>query len=203
MLSRFLKSDKLYLHRNTPKNNPSLKFEFNKDNHKLAKQIIGQYPKSYEKAAMIPLLDLAQRQNGFLSIGCMNYVAQMLQVPPMRAYEVASFYTMFNRDPIGKFHIQLCTTTPCQLCGSSKIADAIKNHLKIDFGETTPDNLFTLSSVECAGACVNAPVFAVNDDYFEDLTEETAISILEQFKQGKSVAKCTLYSYSRSKSKGK
>eukprot|EP00835_Amoeboradix_gromovi_P005070 NODE_443_length_8546_cov_0.160057.p4 type:complete len:227 gc:universal NODE_443_length_8546_cov_0.160057:4852-4172(-) len=188
MISRLLRSDKLFLHRNTNLNNPSIKFEFNSSNLKLAKQIISQYPVNYEKAAMIPLLDLAQRQNGFLSISCMNYVSSLLRVPPMRVYEVASFYTMFNREPIGKYHIQVCTTTPCELCGSSKIVDAIKKHLNIDFGETTKDKLFTLSSVECAGACVNAPVMAVNDDYFEDLNESTTISILDSLKQGKNIA---------------
>ena len=189
MFSRLLRSDKLFLHRNTNLNNPAIKFEFDADNLKLAKNIIAQYPVNYEKAAMIPLLDLAQRQNGFLSISCMNYVASFLKVPPMRAYEVASFYTMFNREPIGKYHIQVCTTSPCELCGSTKIVDAIKKHLNVDFGETTKDNLFTLSSVECAGACVNAPVMAVNDDYFEDLNEETTISILDALKSGKGIAK--------------
>eukprot|EP00834_Sanchytrium_tribonematis_P006696 NODE_517_length_6557_cov_0.431558.p5 type:complete len:193 gc:universal NODE_517_length_6557_cov_0.431558:5615-6193(+) len=192
MLTRILKSDKLMLHRNTPTNNASIKFKFNAKNQKLVDSIIKQYPQNYEKGAMIPLLDLAQRQNGFLSIGCMNHVAEILQVPPMRAYEVASFYTMFNREPIGKFHIQVCTTTPCELCGSTDIVNTIKEELKINVGETTEDGLFTLSEVECAGACVNAPVMAINDDYFEDLNKSTTLEILRGFKSGKAVAASNL-----------
>eukprot|EP00126_Sphaerothecum_destruens_P002485 Sdes_comp15920_c0_seq1m5052 len=114
----------------------------------------------------------------------MNYVADYIQVPRMRAYEVATFYTMFIRKPVGKFHIQVCTTTPCMLCNSQSIVDALEKRLGISFGETTPDGLFTLNEVECAGACVNAPVFAVNDDYFEDLTPETAVKIVDQLSKG-------------------
>jgi NADH dehydrogenase (ubiquinone) flavoprotein 2 len=116
----------------------------------------------------MPLLDLGQRQNGFTSISVMNEVARLLEVPPMRVYEVATFYTMYNRQPVGKYFLQLCTTTPCQLggCGSTKILNAIKDNLGIEVGETTKDGKFTLVEVECAGACVNAPVMAINDDYY-------------------------------------
>lgn len=116
----------------------------------------------------MPLLDLGQRQHGFTSISVMNEVARLLEVPPMRVYEVATFYTMYNRQPVGKYFLQLCTTTPCQIggCGSTKILNTIKENLGIQVGETTKDGKFTLVEVECAGACVNAPVMAINDDYY-------------------------------------
>lgn len=122
---------------------------------------------------MIPLLDLAQRQNkGWTSISCMNYVAKLLEMPPMRVYEVATFYTMFNREPIGEHFLQLCTTTPCMLggCGSEVILDTIKQHLGIKVGETTKDGKFTLIEAECLGACSNAPMIQINDDYYVSRT---------------------------------
>jgi len=115
----------------------------------------------------------------------MNYVAKLLDMPPMRVYEVATFYTMYNRQPMGKYNLQVCTTTPCQLCGSDGIMKAVQDHLKIKPGQTTPDNLFTLQEVECLGACVNAPMLAVNDDYHEDLTPEATVEILKQLQAGK------------------
>ena len=102
----------------------------------------------------------------------------------MRVYEVATFYTMFNRDPVGKYFLQVCTTTPCELCGSDGIVQTIKEELNIGMGETTHDGLFTLVEVECAGACVNAPVIAVNDDYYEDLTPETAKELIRALARG-------------------
>lgn len=129
-------------------------------------QIMKQYPPQYKKGACMPLLDLGQRQLGFTSISVMNHVAELLEIPPMRVYEVATFYTMYNREPIGKYFLQVCTTTPCELCGSSDIVKAVEKELGIHVGETTKDKLFTLVEVECAGACVNAPVMAVNDDYY-------------------------------------
>ncbi|KAJ3124735.1 ndufv2NADH dehydrogenase flavoprotein subunit 2 [Nowakowskiella sp. JEL0407] len=114
----------------------------------------------------------------------MNYVAELLEMPPMRVYEVATFYTMFNREPVGKYFLQVCTTSPCQLRGCSQILKTIEDNLGIKVGETTSDNLFTLVEVECAGACVNAPVLAVNDDYYEDLTPESTVKVLESLKKG-------------------
>lgn len=123
---------------------------------------------------MIPLLHLGQKQLGWTSISVMNEVARILEMPPMRVYEVATFYTMFNREPVGKYFLQVCTTTPCQLCGSSQIVKAIEDELGIGVGQTTADGKFTLVEVECAGACVNAPVLAINDDYYV----HTQISLL-------------------------
>ncbi|ETS63877.1 hypothetical protein PaG_02200 [Moesziomyces aphidis] len=183
-------SDSLFVHRNTDYNNPDIPFEFNEENLKMAQEIISYYPPQYKKAAVIPLLDLGQRQNsGWTSISVMNYVAKLLEMPPMRVYEVATFYTMFNREPVGKYFMQLCTTTPCMLggCGSTKILHAIQDKLQIKPGQTTADNKFTLVEVECLGACANAPMVQINDDYFEDLTPESMVNIIDKLSAGEKV----------------
>jgi NADH dehydrogenase (ubiquinone) flavoprotein 2 len=125
-----------------------------------------KYPTQYKKAAVIPVLDLGQRQLGWTSISVMNEVARILEMPPMRVYEVATFYTMcalfffhpdfgrFNREPVGKYFLQVCTTTPCALCGSGNIVETIEQELGITPGHTTEDGMFTLVEVECLGACV-------------------------------------------------
>lgn len=172
------------VHRNTEDNNPSIPFEFSPENMKRADEVIAKYPSQYKKAAVMPLLDIGQRQLGYTSISVMNYVAKLLDMPPMRVYEVATFYTMYNRTPMGRYHLQVCTTTPCQLCGSDGIMDAVQKTLDIKPGQTTKDNLFTLSEVECLGACVNAPMMAINDDYYEDLTPEGTVKLLEACKSG-------------------
>lgn len=115
---------------------------------------------------MIPLLDLAQRQQGWLPISAMHKVAEVLDLPNMRVYEVATFYTMFKRKPMGQYHVQVCTTTPCWLRGSDKIMDVCTKNLGIGPGETTKDRKFSITEVECLGACVNAPMVAINDDYY-------------------------------------
>ncbi|KZO95162.1 putative NADH-ubiquinone oxidoreductase 24 kDa subunit mitochondrial precursor [Calocera viscosa TUFC12733] len=183
--SRAARSDALFVHRDTPYNNSKIPFEFDEANTKIAKEVVAHYPPQYKKAAVIPLLDLAQRQNkGWTSISVMNYVAKFLDMPPMRVYEVATFYTMFNREPIGKHFVQVCTTTPCMLCNAYDILSTVKEHLKIGVGETTPDGLFTLVEVECQGACSNAPMLVVGDDFYEDLTPESTKKILDAFKKG-------------------
>ncbi|PWN53976.1 putative NADH-ubiquinone oxidoreductase 24 kDa subunit mitochondrial precursor [Violaceomyces palustris] len=184
------RSDALFVHRNTEYNNPDIPFEFNQENKKIADEIISHYPPQYKKAAVIPLLDLGQRQNsGWTSISVMNHVAKILEMPPMRVYEVATFYTMFNREPVGKYFLQLCTTTPCMLggCGSTKILETIQDHLKIKAGQTTPDKKFTLVEVECLGACANAPMIQINDDFYEDLTPETIVKVLDGLSKGEKV----------------
>lgn len=130
------------------------------------KAIMSIYPEGHKRGAMIPLLDLAQRQQGWLPIAAMHKVAEILELPNMRVYEVATFYTMFLRKPTGKYHIQVCTTTPCWLRGSDEILNTCKNKLKIGVGEMTKDKMFSISEVECLGACVNAPMVAINDDYY-------------------------------------
>ncbi|QBZ57436.1 hypothetical protein PoMZ_02360 [Pyricularia oryzae] len=178
------RSDTLMVHRNTPDNNPDIPFKFSAQNEKVITEVLKRYPPQYKKAAVMPLLDIGQRQHGFTSISVMNEVARILEMPPMRVYEVASFYTMYNRTPVGKYFVQACTTTPCQLggCGSDAIVKAIKEELGISQGQTTPDGLFTFIEVECLGACVNAPMIQINDDYYEDLTPETTKSLLAGLK---------------------
>jgi len=176
----------LFNHRDTPYNNPKIPFEFDARNLKRAEEIIARYPPQYKKAAVIPLLDLGQRQNkGWTSISVMNYVAKLLEMPPMRVYEVATFYTMFNREPIGTHFVQVCTTTPCMLRGSYDILNTACSHLGgIKPGETTKDGKFTVIEVECQGACSNAPMMVVGDDFYEDLTSETTKKVLNAFNKG-------------------
>lgn len=180
-------SDALFVHRDTPENNPNIPFEFTPENLKRAQNIITNYPEGYESGAVMPLLDLAQRQYGWLPISAMHYVADMLKMSRMRVYEVATFYTMFNREPVGKYHIQICTTTPCMLggAGSGVILDALKKKLGIEPGHTTADKMFTLNECECLGACVNAPMISINDTYYEDLTVKDVDSIIDELKAGK------------------
>ncbi|MGX6960713.1 MAG: NADH-quinone oxidoreductase subunit NuoE [Rickettsia endosymbiont of Pentastiridius leporinus] len=158
-------------------------FTFDKKNLALAAGILKKYPPEGKRSAILPLLDLAQRQNGrWLPVPAVEYVANMLEMPYMRAYEVATFYTMFNLTPVGKHHIQVCTTTPCWLRGSDSIMEVCKKKLDIKIGETTENQLFTLSEIECLGACVNAPVVQINDDYYEDLTTEKMETIIDKLK---------------------
>jgi NADH dehydrogenase (ubiquinone) flavoprotein 2 len=175
------------VHRDTDYNNPKIPFEFNAENLKRAQEIVAKYPSQYKKAAVIPLLDLAQRQNKrWTSISVMNYVAKFLGMPPMRVYEVATFYTMFNREPIGDHFVQVCTTTPCMLRGAYDILNTVCEQLGgIKPGETTKDGKFTVIEVECQGACSNAPMMVVGDDFFEDLTTETTKKVLDGFKKGR------------------
>ncbi|KAI9846693.1 MAG: hypothetical protein M1837_003748 [Sclerophora amabilis] len=175
-------SESLNVHRDTPDNNPSIPFEFRPQNLRLIEEILKRYPEQYKKAAVMPLLDLGQRQLGYTSISVMNEVARILEMPPMRVYEVATFYTMYNRSPVGKYHLQVCTTTPCQLCGSDAIMQAIESNLGIHAGETTEDKLFTFTEVECLGACVNGPMIQINDDYYEDLTAESTHTLLDALR---------------------
>lgn len=161
-------------------------FAFTPDNVKKAKQHISKYPDGWQSSAVMPLLDLAQRQNdGWLSTAAMDFVAEMLSMPPIRVYEVATFYTMYNLKPVGKHHVQVCTNLPCWLRGSDAIAGACKKSLGVDFGETTEDGQFTLSEVECLGACVNAPMMQINEDFYEDLDSDSAEQVLEDLKAGR------------------
>jgi len=178
--------DGLQVHRDTAENNSDMPFVFTEENKARADAILSIYPEGHKRAAVIPLLDLAQRQHGgWLPISGMHHVADVIGMPRMRVYEVATFYTMFMRNPVGKHHVQICTTTPCWLRGSDEILKAIKENLKIGVGETTSDKLFTISEVECLGACVNAPMVQINDDYYEDLTEKDMHEILDDLRAGK------------------
>ncbi|CAB01203.1 putative NADH dehydrogenase [ubiquinone] flavoprotein 2, mitochondrial [Caenorhabditis elegans] len=178
----------LMVHRDTKENNLNVKFKFTSENQERIKAIMDIYPEGHKAGALIPLLDLAQRQHGWLPISAMHEVAKILEVPRMRAYEVATFYTMFNRQPVGKYFLQVCATTPCMLRGAETITETIEKKLGIHAGETTKDGLFTLAEVECLGACVNAPMIQINDDYFEDLTPKDVNEILDDLKAGRKPA---------------
>ena len=162
------------------------KFTFTPENEKWAQTQIKKYPAGREQSAVMPLLAKAQEQNNnWLSQACIEYVAEFLNMPMIRVLEVATFYTMYNLKPVGKHVIEVCTTTPCWLRGSDDIVNACKEELGIGFGETTKDGEFTLMEVECAGACVNAPVCAIHHHYYEDLTPESMKTIIKTLKSGK------------------
>ncbi|MGE5063035.1 MAG: complex I 24 kDa subunit family protein [Myxococcales bacterium] len=166
-------------------------FQWTDENARKAKEIIARYPEGRQMSASIPLLDLAQRQvgaetntQGWLPIPVMEFVARELETAYVRILEVATFYTMFNLEPVGRFHVQVCGTTPCMLRGSDDVFEACyKRGLKK--GHTTEDGLFTLTEVECLGACANAPMVQINDDNYEDLTEESMTAILDALAAGK------------------
>ncbi len=165
-------------------------FAWTEANAAKAKEIVARYPEGRQKSAVIPLLDLAQRQvgaetqtQGWLPIPVMEYVGKELAMPFVRVLEVATFYTMFNLVPVGRFHVQVCGTTPCMLRGSDDVFAACKKR-GLKKGHTTEDGLFTLTEVECLGACANAPMVQINDDNYEDLTEESMGSILDALAAG-------------------
>lgn len=133
---------------------------------------------------MIPVLYLAQSEFGHLSPEAIDYVAKLMELPTARVYGVVTFYTMLNMKPIGRHHIQVCRTLPCALMGSEKITAFLRARLGISLGETTPDGKFTLSEVECLASCGTGPMMQINDDYYENLTEETVEEILQTLKQG-------------------
>nr|CCA19114.1 NADH dehydrogenase flavoprotein 2 putative [Albugo laibachii Nc14] len=172
-------------HRDTRDNTKESSFDFTTENYTKVHAILDRYPENFKASAIIPLLDLAQRQHGgWLPLAAMNKVARIVDVKPIQVYEVATFYTMFNREKVGKFFIQLCGTTPCMICGSEEIKHTIEEHLGIKEGETTKDGMFTLREVECLGACANAPMVQINDDFYENLTPETTKELLEACKCG-------------------
>lgn len=160
-------------------------FAFNAEYEARAQTIIGRYPEGRQQSAVIPLLDLAQRQaGGWLPTEVIEFVASYLGMPKIRVLEVASFYSMFNLEPVGRNFVQLCRTTPCWLRGSDDLRAAAKDVTGCGLGETSDDGLFTVVEVECLGACCNAPMVQINDDYYEDLTADSFKTILESLKRG-------------------
>ena len=168
---------------------------FTPENMPQVRKILERYPPNYKRSAMIPLLDVAQQQNdGYLSVQVMNRVAEILEVAPIRVYEVATFYSMFNRTKMGKYHVMVCGTTPCMLRGSRDVEKALSEYLGVKKFENTPDGMFTLGEMECMGCCVNAPMIAVADytdgvagysyNYYEDLTPEDAVAVVKALKAG-------------------
>ena len=162
-------------------------FAFDSENSENVIAIIAKYHLGREASAVMPLLDLAQRQNdGWLSRAAMDHVAEILNLAPIRVYEVASFYTMYNLKPIGNHHVEVCTNLPCWLNGSDKIVSACKKNIGVNhFGETSEDGEFTLSQAECLGACANAPMIQIGDHYYEDLDEASTEKILNDLRAGK------------------
>jgi NADH-quinone oxidoreductase E subunit len=161
-------------------------FEFTSENLERARAHIAKYPPGRQTSAVLPLLWIAQEQTGgWLPRAAMDRVAEILEMAPIRVYEVATFYTMFNLRPVGRYLLQACTTTPCWLCGSDAVVEACKTKLGIGVGGTTLDGLFTLVEVECLGACVNAPILQVNDDFYEDLDGPTTKALLDALRDGK------------------
>jgi NADH-quinone oxidoreductase subunit E len=165
-------------------------FQWTDENARRAKEIVAWYPEGRQVSAVIPLLDLAQRQvgaetntQGWLPIPVMEFVARELDTNYIRVLEVATFYTMFNLEPVGRFHVQVCGTTPCMLRGSDDVFDACTKR-GLRKGHTTEDGLFTLTEVECLGACANAPMVQINDDNYEDLTEASMGAILDALARG-------------------
>ncbi len=170
-------------------------FEFNKKYKKLVKEAIDRYPAGRQQSAVMPLLDLAQRQiaeegasanpvyGGWIPRAAMDNISDILDMPRVKVYEVVSFYSMYNTAPVGKYLIQFCSTTPCWLNGSNDIIKSVTDYFSIGMGETTADGRFSLMEVECLGACVNAPMVQINDDYYEDLTPDNMREILNALSE--------------------
>jgi NADH-quinone oxidoreductase subunit E len=160
-------------------------FEFTPENLERGRAHIAKYPPGRQASAVLPLLDLAQRQmGGWLPRAAMDYVAGLLDMAPIRVYEVATFYTMLNLRPVGRYLLQACTTTPCWLRGSDAVVAVCEKKLGIGIGGSTEDGLFSLIEVECLGACVNAPILQVNDDFYEDLDGPATEALLDAFRAG-------------------
>jgi len=163
-------------------------FEWSKDNFEKISNILKKYPSNKIQSAVIPLLDLAQRQNkGWLSKNSMEKVAETLSMSYIRVLEVATFYSMFNLEPIGKNFVQICRTTPCWLRGSDKLSKVAQEVCNAQIGETSDDKKFTVVEVECLGACCNAPMIQINDEYYEDLDEENFRQLLIDLKSNKTI----------------
>ena len=174
-----------------PAHKEPVSFAFDAESEAKIATILKRYPEGKQASAVIPLLYVAQRQMGRLTQSAwvprvaMDVIAERLSMPPIRVYEVATFYFMFNMKPIGRHHLQLCGTTPCMLRGSDDVLRACKDAGGLKgVGDTSADGVFTLTEVECLGACVNAPILQIDDDYYEDLDYESAVKLLEAFKRG-------------------
>ena len=165
-------------------------FEWSERNFPKVKIVIDKYPVGKQQSAVIPVLDLAQRQNnGWLNRSAIEKVAETLGMSFIRVMEVASFYSMFNLEPVGKNFIQICRTTPCWLRGSNKLLDVVKEVTGCNLGETSEDKKFTLVEVECLGACCNSPIVQINDDYYEDLNEDNFRKLLLKLKNNENINK--------------
>jgi NADH-quinone oxidoreductase E subunit len=161
-------------------------FEFDANNQKRIQEILKKYPAERKKSAVMPLLDLAQRQHdNWIPNAAIRKIGEILEVPYINVYEVATFYTMYNLAPVGKYFVQVCTTSPCMIRGSGKIVNLCKKYISENEGKLSSDKKASWIEVECLGACVSAPMMQINDDFYEDLTEETATKIFEGIKNDK------------------
>ena len=166
------------------KNQPD-NFEFNSDNLKMANKIISNYPKEKQQSAVMALLYIAQRQNeNWIPLVAIKYIGKMLNIPYIKVYEVATFYSMYNLTPVGKFFYQVCTTTPCMLRGANKLVEACKEKISKNENEISEDGNCSWVEVECLGACVNAPMIQINENYYEDLNKEKLLKIIDETKKG-------------------
>lgn len=162
--------------------------KFSEEKLNKAKEIMTRYPEGKQKSALIPILHIAQEENdGWLDVPVMDYVAELLNIKPIEVYEVATFYTMFNMKPVGKYVFEVCRTGPCMLNGSDDIIEYIKQKLNIKEGETTPDGMFTLKPAECLGACGYAPMMQLGKHFREHLTKEKVDAIIEECRNGAKV----------------
>ena len=162
------------------------KFEFNDRNIELAKKMINNYPEGKQQSAVMSLLYIAQRQNNnWIPLAAMKYIAKFLNMPYIKVYEVATFYSMYNLTPVGKFFYQVCTTTPCMLRGAYKLVDVCKKKISNKENEISSDGNSSWMEVECLGACINAPMIQVNNDYYEDLDISSTEKILNSFLEDK------------------
>tara|TARA_E500000331_G_C16961157_1_gene585012 strand:+ start:113 stop:703 length:591 start_codon:yes stop_codon:yes gene_type:complete len=163
-------------------------FKFSNENLAKAKDVIKMYPSNFKESAIMPLLSIVQLQNeGWIPKKAIEYLSKFLKVPEMKVLEIATFYSMYNLSPVGKLHIEVCTTTPCMLRGSDSMLNLCKKKLGIGVGEISKDNLFSLNKVECLGACVNAPVIKINENYFEDLDSQSLDVLINNFKNNKKI----------------
>jgi NADH-quinone oxidoreductase subunit E len=159
------------------------KVEFSAETLERIKEIILHYPGDRKKSALLPLLHIAQQElGGYLSVDVMDYVASLLEIQPVEVYEVATFYSMFHSEPVGKYLIEVCQTGPCALCGGEHILDHLEKGLGIKNGGTTPDGMFTLKTVECLGACGTAPVMQINTEFYESMTKEKIENVIRDLK---------------------
>ena len=168
-----------------PAKNQPEKFEFNPSSLEAAKNMIAKYPKGKQQSAVMALLYIAQRQNhNWIPLSAMKYIAKLLDMSYIKVYEVATFYSMYNLAPVGKYFIQVCTTTPCMIRGANSIVEACKEKISEKESELSTDKTCSWMEVECLGACVNAPMMQINDDYYEDLDKEKTLKILDTILKG-------------------
>ena len=162
-------------------------FEFSKDNLQEAENIIKQYPKNRKASAVLAHLYLVQKQHdNWIPLAAIKYVAKFLEIPYIQVYEVATFYSMYNLSPVGKYFVQVCTTTPCMISGAGKLVEVCKNKISQNQNELSANKICSWMEVECLGACVNAPMLQINEDYFEDLDKETTEEIIDMILNDKS-----------------